>query len=76
MSDARHELSMQLATGFAAMCMDYLPVVEEGLRRTDQRISFGAKVVFWKDKDGALRGRRSSRYGAQSGSGSRIGRCG
>jgi hypothetical protein len=59
MSDARHELSMQLATGFAAMCLDYLPVVEEGVRRSNQKISFGTKIEFWSE-NGLLRGRMTS----------------
>jgi len=58
--DARRELSMQLATGFAAMCLDYIPVMEEGIRRTSQRIGFSAKVELWRSEDGLIQGRLSS----------------
>ncbi len=57
---ARRELSMQLATGFAAACLDYLPVMEEGVRRTSQRIGFTANVSIWRNKDGVIQGRLST----------------
>ena len=61
MSDARHELSMQLATGFAAICLDYLPVMEEAVRRSSTKTSFGVRVEVWKDfKAQAIRGRLTS----------------
>ena len=57
---ARRELAMQLATGFAAACLDYLPVIEEGVRRTSQRIGFSARVEVWRNPDGLIQGRLSS----------------
>ena len=51
---------MQLATGFAAMCMQYLPVIEEGVRRTRERIGFAARVEVWRGQDGVIQGRLSS----------------
>lgn len=58
--DARRELSMQLATGFAACCLDYLPVMEEAVRRSSKHVSFTAKVEFWRDASGVILGRLSS----------------
>ncbi len=58
--EARKQLAMQLATGFAAACMDYLPVIEEGVRRTSQRIGFGARVEIWRGSDGMILGRLST----------------
>lgn len=57
---ARSELALQLATGFAAMVMDYLPIIEEGVRRSSQRISFSARVEVWRNKDALIQGRLSS----------------
>ena len=51
---------MQLATGFAAACLDYLPVIEEGVRRTSQRIGFSARVDVWRNSDGVIQGRLST----------------
>ena len=51
---------MQLATGFAAACFDYLPVIEEGVRRTSQRIGFSARVDVWRNSDGGIQGRLST----------------
>lgn len=50
---------MQLATGFAAACMQYLPAIEEGVRRTSQRIGFSARVEVWRS-DGVIQGRLST----------------
>ena len=49
-----------LATGFAACCLDYLPMMEEAVRRSKQHVSFTAKVEFWRDPSGAVLGRLSS----------------
>ena len=58
--EARRQLAMQLGTGFAAACLDYLPVIEEGVRRTNQRIGFTARVEIWRNPDGVIQGRLSS----------------
>ena len=57
---ARRELAMQLATAFAAAALDYLPVIEEGVRRTSQKIGFGARVDVWRNREGVIQGRLST----------------
>ncbi len=58
--DSRKQLAMQLATGFAAACMEYLPVIEEGVRRSHQKIGFSAKVQVWRSSDGVIHGTLST----------------
>ena len=58
--ETRKQLAMQLATGFAAACLEYLPVIEEGVRRTSQKIGFGARVEVWRNSDGVIQGRLST----------------
>ena len=59
-SEARKHLAMQLATGFAADCLQYLEAVEESLQRTSGKISFGTRVSVWRNDDGIIQGRLSS----------------
>jgi len=49
--DRRKELAMQLATGFAGIALDYLPAMEEGVRRSGKKISFSARVEVWQEDD-------------------------
>ena len=59
-SGKRRELSLQLATQFAGLCAEYLDVVEEAVQRTDQVVSFSARVSVWRTEEGVIRGRLSS----------------
>ena len=51
---------MQLATGFAKICLGYLPTVEEGVSRSNAKISFGTKVSMWRNEDGSIQGSLTS----------------
>jgi len=51
---------MQIATGFAADCLEYLGPIEDSISRSSNRVSFTARVSFWRNADGDICGELKS----------------
>ena len=51
---------MQIATGFAADCLEYLGPIEDSISRSSNRVSFTARVSFWRSSEGEICGELKS----------------